>query len=223
MRLILNSIFLFVFFICSSALGDVFFKEYIIYTSGVKIGKLDWEIKIDNQNYSNNINLKSSGFLSTLYQFKGNYFSLGTINENILIPLIYKHEWKTKKIDKAMELGFNNNKLKFLKQRPVEKEKLRLNIYEFNQTKDPLSSFLQIIFGADTSLVVDGRRIYTMNAKHNKNIEQTIIEITNYSNLWTDHKRSDFEKITFNKKEGVFLPSEIFIYFDGRVFKLKEV
>ena len=62
-----------------------------------------------------------------------------------------------------------------------------------------------------------------MNAKHNKNIEQTIIEITNYSNLWTDHKRSDFEKITFNKKEGVFLPSEIFIYFDGRVFKLKEV
>ena len=114
------------------------------------------------------------------------------------------------------------DKHKSLKQSPVETEKLRLNIFEINQTKDPLSSFLQIIFGADTSLVVDGRRLYTMNARHDKNIEQTIIEIDNYYNLWADHKRSDFEKITFDKKDEGFLPFEILIYFDGRVFKLKE-
>ena len=46
MKLILNSFFLLVFSIPSLALGDIFFKEYIIYTSGIKVGKFNWEVKI---------------------------------------------------------------------------------------------------------------------------------------------------------------------------------
>jgi len=221
MKLILNSFFLLIFFTCSSAFADIFSKKYIIYTSGIKVGNLSWVVKINNNNYSNDIKLESGGLLSTLYVFEGSYTSSGNINKNILTPNKYSHSWKTSKVNKTMELVFNNNKLKSLEQNPIEKEKLRLNIFTINQTKDPLSSFLQIIFGEDTSLVVDGRRIYTMNARYNKNIEQTIIELNNYSNLWADHKRSDFEKITY-KIDGDFLPSKILIYFDGRVFKLKE-
>lgn len=221
MKLALSSIFLLLFLNCSSVLGDVFFKKYIIYTSGIKIGDLNWEVKIENKNYSNNINLKSSGLLSGLYSFKGEYFSSGGISNKVLKSKIYKHSWKTKKINKTMKLIFNENKLNTLEQNPIEKEKLRLNIYEINHTKDPLSSFLQIIFGVNKTLVVDGRRFYTMSSKYNENIKETVVEVNNYLNLWADHKRRSFEKIIF-KKNNDFLPSEIFIYFDARVFKLIE-
>ena len=222
MKLILSSLLLFIFFAPPPAFGDIFSKEYAIYTSGIKIGELSWEIKIINNNYSNNIRLKSGGLLSRLYRFEGDYFSSGNINNNTLTPKSYKHRWKTNKVDKKMELIFNNNKLKYLEQQPTEKEELRLNIFDTNQTKDPLSSFLQIIFGAKKSLVVDGRRLYTMNAKYNKNNGQVVIELNNYSNLWADHKKSDFEKVVFEKNDNDLLPSKIFIYFDGRVFKIKK-
>ena len=222
MKLVLNSFFLIMFFISPSTLGDVFFKEYAIYTSGIKIGKIDWKVEIVNKNYSNTIKISSEGLLSALYSFEGNYFSEGIINEKILTSNNYTHKWKTNKVNKKMELVFNDNKVESLKQSPAENEKIRLDIYKVNLVKDPLSSFLQIMFGAETSLVIDGRRVYTMNAKYNKNIKQTIVELTDYSNLWADHKRSDFEKITFEKNKEDFFPSKIFIYFDERVFKIKE-
>ena len=75
--------------------------------------------------------------------------------------------------------------------------------------------------GETSSLVVDGRRIYTMSAKFNKKDNKTIINISNYSNLWADHKRSKFEQISFEKEDGFLLPIKININFDGRVFKLE--
>ena len=41
--------------------------------------------------------------------------------------------------------------------------------------------------GEASSLVVDGRRIYTMSADFNKEENKTIISISEYSNLWADH------------------------------------
>ena len=195
MKFILSSIFLFIFFISSQVLGSVFFKEYSIYTSGIKIGKLSWELKINNNNYSNNIKLKNSGLLSSLYNFEGNYFSSWNIHNNVLTPSNYKHNWITNKVNKEMKLVFSNNKLKYLEQNPIEKEGLRINAYEIYLVKDPLSSFLQIIFGADSSMVIDGRRVYTMISKYNKNTNEVTIQLVNYSNLWADHKRSQFEKM----------------------------
>ena len=121
-----------------------------------------------------------------------------------------------------MNLGFENNALSSLNQTPYEKEKLRVDVFNIKQTKDPLSSFLEIIMGEASSLVVDGRRTYAMNAEFNKEENKTIINILNYSNLWADHKRSKFEQISFEKKDGVLLPIKINISFDGRVFKLEE-
>ena len=76
--------------------------------------------------------------------------------------------------------------------------------------------------GEKESLVVDGRRVYLMNAVFNKKTNQTIVGISNFSNLWADHKRNKFEKITFERKDLEFLPIKIFIYFDGRIFKLEQ-
>jgi hypothetical protein len=153
---------------------------------------------------------------------RGNYFSKGIVANNKLKPHTYNHVWKTNKTEKTMNLGFENNTLSSLNQTPYEKEKLRVDVFNIKQTKDPLSSFLEIIMGEASSLVVDGRRIYTMNAEFNEEENKTVINISDYSNLWADHKRSKFEQISFEKKDGVLLPIKINIHFDGRVFKLEE-
>ena len=202
--------------------AESFYKEFSIKVSGLKIGELVWVLEIDNNNYSNDIRLKSKGLLSAIYTFEGNYFSKGIVANNKLKPHTYNHVWKTNKTEKAMNLGFENNALSSLNQTQYEKEKLRVDVFNIKQTKDPLSSFLEIIMGEASSLVVDGRRIYTMNAKLNKEENKTVINISDYSNLWADHKRSKFEQISFEKKDGVLLPIKINIHFDGRVFKLEQ-
>ena len=121
-----------------------------------------------------------------------------------------------------MELIFNDGKLISLKQEPVEEEEIRLNVFDVQYTNDPLTAFQKIIVGEKSSLVVDGRRLYTMMARGDENNNQTTVEIVNYYNLWADHKRNKFEKIIFEKKINEILPYKMFIYFDGRVFKLEQ-
>ena len=160
--------------------------------------------------------------LSAIYRFEGEYFSEGVIENGLLKAKKYSHLWKTSKTLKKMSLVFNNNKIMSLDQEPIEKESLRINIFNLEGVNDPISSFLQIIKNGDSALVVDGRRLYMMNPIYNKDIDQTTISLEGYSNLWTDHKRSKFEKIAFKKNSGDLLPTKIFIYFDGRVFKLEQ-
>ena len=222
MRFILNNFFILLFFIGSPVYAESFYKKFSIKVSGLKIGELVWELEIDDDNYSNNIRLKSKGLLSAIYAFEGDYFSKGIVKNNKLKPHTYNHVWKTNKAEKTMNLSFENNTLSSLNQTPYEKEKLRIDIFNIKQTKDPLSSFLEIIMGKTSSLVVDGRRKYTMSAKFDKKENKTVINISDYSNLWADHKRSKFEQISFEKKDEALLPIKINIHFDGRVFKLEE-
>ena len=222
MRFILNNFFILLLFISSSVYAESFYKKFSIKVSGLKIGELVWKLEIDNDNYSNDIKLKSKGFLSAIYAFEGDYFSKGIVKNNKLKPHTYNHVWKTNKAEKTMNLSFENNLLSSLNQTPYEKEKLRIDVFNIKQTKDPLSSFLEIIMGKTSSLVVDGRRTYTMSAKFDKKENKTVINVSDYSNLWADHKRSKFEQISFEKKDEALLPIKINIHFDGRVFKLEE-
>tara|TARA_B100000965_G_scaffold400969_1_gene423842 strand:- start:654 stop:1319 length:666 start_codon:yes stop_codon:yes gene_type:complete len=221
MKLFLNSFFLLILLLCGRVYSEDFYKEFVVKVSGIKIGKLSWSVKIDETNYSNQLKLKSEGLLSGLYRFNGEYSSEGKVINKKLKPLKYNHLWKTKKIEKNMRLVFENNKLNSLYQKPNETERLRVNVYNVEESKDPLTSFLQIVLGETSSLVVDGRRIYTMNSFLDKKSYETTIEISNYANLWADHKRNKFEKITFEKEGKLFFPKKINIYFDGKVFKLE--
>tara|TARA_Y100000996_G_scaffold201521_1_gene158016 strand:- start:205 stop:876 length:672 start_codon:yes stop_codon:yes gene_type:complete len=220
MKLVLSSLFFFFLITCFSVSGQNINATYDIRVSSIKIGKLNWIAQLNNDNFSNEISLISEGLLSGLYSFEGRYLSEGEVNNQELTPSKYSHKWKTNKTNKKMSLVFHKNKLKFLSQEPYEKEHLRVNVYNIEKTKDPITSFLQIIMGAETALVVDGRRLYEMNAIYNNEDKQIIILINNYLNLWADHKRSKFEKIIFEKENGEMLPHAIDIHFDGRVFKL---
>ncbi len=222
MKLILNSFFVCVFFLCYPAFAAKIDKEYIVKVSGIKIGKINWKINMNEAVYSNEISLKSEGWLSSIYSFEGYYKSEGIIKENKMSPTNYSHNWKTNKVNKKMNLVFKNNKLFSLRQKPEEKESLRINLYDIKNAKDPLTSFLQIILGEKKSLVLDGRRTYTMNAVVDKESKSVIVEISNYLNLWADHKRNKFEKLTFEQGSLGSLPPKISIYFDGRVFRLAE-
>ena len=221
MRLFLNNLIIFIL-VCLPLQGEEVKKSYIVKVGGIKIGELVWEMNLTTNNYSNKLKLRSKGLLSGLYSFKGDYFSEGIKNKNELFSRKYTHFWQTKKNIKKMELGFEKNKLVALSQEPTEQEKLRLNVYDVENTNDPLTSFLKIIMGKQNTLVVDGRRLYNMEAQHSDKTKQTTIEISNYYNLWADHKRNKFEKIIFEKQNGEILPFKMYIYFDGRVFRLEE-
>ena len=221
MKLFLNNL-VFLFLFAWPVFGEEIKKNYVVKVGGIKIGELSWEIKIRNDVYSNRLSLQSKGLLSAIYRFKGEYFSEGLISERGLITKKYKHFWQTKKTIKNMELIFNEGKLISLKQEPAEEEEMRLNVFDVQYTNDPLTSFQKIILGEKRALVVDGRRLYTMIARHDENNNQTTIEIVDYNNLWADHKRNKFEKIIFEKKINDMLPYKMFIYFNGRVFRLEQ-
>ena len=82
--------------------AESFYKEFSIKVSGLKIGELVWILEIDNDNYSNDIKLKSKGLLSSIYTFEGNYFSKGIVANNKLKPHTYNHVWKTKKTEQTI-------------------------------------------------------------------------------------------------------------------------
>jgi hypothetical protein len=221
MKLCLNS-FVFLLLLCWPLFGQEVNKSYVVKVGGIKIGKLNWEIKISGDQYLNKLDLKSKGLLSAIYRFKGEYFSEGLIDKKRLIPKKYTHFWQTKKTIKNMELRFGESKLTSMKQEPAEKEEIRLNVFDIQYTNDPLTAFQKIMMGEKSALVVDGRRLYTMIARPNNNNNQITIAISNYSNLWADHKRNKFEKIIFEKQTEEILPYKMFIHFDGKVFKLEQ-
>ncbi len=221
MKLFLNSIVILSLF-CWPLYAEETYKNYTVKVAGIKIGELNWTIKLNKDEYLNKIYLRSRGLLTSIYSFSGEYFSEGLVYENKLVPKKYTHLWTTKKKQKKMNLVFDERKLKTLEQDPAENEEIRLNIFEVQHTNDPLTSFLKIMMGEKKALVVDGRRLYTMTSKMSENKEKSTIEISNYYNLWADHKRNKFEKIIFEKKPKAFLPYKMFIYFDGKIFRIEE-
>ncbi len=221
MRLFLSNL-IFLMFFCFPLCGEENSINYVVKVSGIKIGELNWEIKLETDKYTNKLRLKSKGLLSALYNFKGEYYSEGRIQNNELVSKKYTHFWKTKKATKRMDLNFKNKRLEKITQIPVEEEAIRLNVFSLDNINDPLTSFLKIMMNEKTALVVDGRRLYTMETQLEEKIGRTTIKISNYINLWADHKRNKFEKIIFEKNTDETLPYKMLIYFDGRVFNLEK-
>ena len=86
MRSILSNFFTLLFFISSPVYAESFYKEFSIKVSGLKIGELVWALKMDNNNYSNDIKLKSKGLLSAIYSFEGVYSSKAVSYTHLTLP-----------------------------------------------------------------------------------------------------------------------------------------
>ena len=196
--------------------------NYNVSTSGIKIGEFSWELEVNKDEYNTTIYLENSGIFSPLYKFEGKYVSSGKINNGVFKSFKYKQYWKTRKKIKVIEMDFDNYLIN-LYQNPEEKELSRIDLKKLYLYFDPITSFINILSGAEIAKTVDGRRVYVMKRNDSKDQKKITIEIKNYKNIWADHKRNDLKKIEFLVEDEVFLPESINIYFKDRVFKLKKV
>ena len=118
-----------------------------------------------------------------------------------------------------------------LVQNPKENETPRIDYFNIKGLIDPLSSFLNILTNTLNNFkTIDGRRLYKMLLDFEKkdgNIVSKKIIITDYSNIWADHKRNELKYIitkqSFLKKEDKYFPNNIKIKHKGLVFKLTKI
>ncbi len=207
------------FLISSASYASEIIAEYSVSTSGIKIGKFTWSLNINNGNYETKIFLKNSGLFSPLYKFKGEYISRGEVKNDYFNTKYYRQYWETNKLTKIIEMTFVE-KLNELVQEPKEKEHARINLNDLFGYNDPIVSFVNILKGNDSIKTIDGRRIYVMKKKIEKNADKIVVEINDYQNIWADHKRNDLNKIEFILEKENFLPTKINIFFKDRIFRL---
>ncbi len=206
--------------------GSIHAKEfntnYIVSTSGIKIGEFNWLLNIDGDEYKTEIYLKNNKFLSALYNFEGRYLATGTVENKVFKSKKYEQNWRSNKRVRVIKMSFDDYLINLF-QKPTELEEPRINLNELIQYTDPITSFINILNGHSYIRTIDGRRVYTMYRKEITNNEVMVLEIKNYKNIWADHKRNDLKKIEFLVGENAFLPEKIMIYFKKRVFVLKRL
>ena len=210
-----------VFVASGGLLAKSYYSEYRVFTSGVTIGELFWELDIDEKKYFTEIKLKDRGFLSSLFSFDGHYVSNGHVYEGVFFPIEYSQKWETNKKKRNIQIKFKKSKISKIVQEPKEVEFPRLDMYDLVEYSDPLTSFIKLLFGFSESKTFDGRRVYVMVKKlddNEKNKKTYIIDA--YNNIWADHNRNDLEEITIIKKPGDILPDAVYINFKGRLFKV---
>ena len=215
----LITIYIFIFF--NTSLASEFEVNYNVSTSGIKIGEFNWFLNLNENSYTTKIDLKNSGLLSTFYKFKGDYTSIGIIENQMFKSKNYNQNWQTKKQTKIVKMSFDDY-LTSLSQNPKEKELSRIDLDKLFEYFDPITSFLNILSGFDNVKTIDGRRIYIMKKKKLLEDNRITIEIKDYKNIWADHNRNDLKKIEFLIKKDLLFPEKITIYFKDRVFKLQK-
>ena len=223
MKLILIKIIICVCLLLSNAWAKEIFSEYSVSTAGVKIGEFSWKLDLYDGYYKIQINLKSTGLISSFYNFEGEYLSSGILQDRTFKSRNYKQFWETKKKTKIIEIKFTDELIN-IEQIPKEDEAPRINFSDLSGYNDPLTSFLNVLINSKSVNTIDGRRIYSMkkNSKED-NLNKVSIQIKEYKNIWADHDRNDLKKIEFFLEDNNFLPLSINIFYKKRVFKLKKI
>ncbi len=214
------SIFLFLIF-NQSALSQSVEVVYNLKTKGVNVGSLVWQLNTTEDSYKTSILLESNKLISFLYKFNGEYVSEGRVENGSFYPISYIQNWQTKKKFRNVKLFFNNSKVSQLIIDPEEKEHSRINYKDIGGFKDPVASFLEILFNNQPSKTIDGRRVYLLFPKISENYTKIIIK--DYINIWADHKRNDLEYLELYKDGGGIMPKKIIINFKGSLFLLTKI
>jgi len=216
---LLFSVLLFFLIVGQSLFAQDIKHKYLIKTKGITIGNLTWNLNIAENTYETFIELKNKGFLSKFYSFSGKYSAAGVIKEKIFFPTRYVQRWKTANKNKYVELKFKYGKVESLTLGPEESELSRIQYKELENYKDPLSSFISILFSGLQSYTIDGRRAYLLSPDKKSNK----ILIKEYVNIWADHKKNDLEYLEIQRGVGNILPEKIIIKFKGSLYYLKKI
>ena len=133
----------------------------------------------------------------------------------------YYQYWKTKKKEKIVNIIFKNKKIIKMEIFPTEIELPRIEYKKIQGHNDPLTSFLNILLNQKPAQTIDGRRIYLLNPVKKEGGMK--IQIKDYTNIWTDHKRNDLEYIEVFLDKNHLLPRKINIMFKGSIFYLDKI
>ena len=148
--------------------GDIS-SEYIIKVKGLTIGTLNWNLEMTDTFYNFTVSLKNKGFLSNIYNFNGNYNSVGSIENGNFIPNKYRQKWQTKNKYREVEIVFVDRKIISLSLLPTEKESPRINIRNLVIIKFAANvSLMQISFWFSISItmIYDKNKLVIHNIKH---------------------------------------------------------
>ena len=83
--------------LASGVSAENFSAKYKVTTKSLTIGELFWNLNKNDKTYKLNIELKSKGFLSSVFKFSGSYAVSGFLKDGAFIPHHYTQEWLTKK------------------------------------------------------------------------------------------------------------------------------
>ena len=216
MKLIFS--FFIIIFISQPLFSKNYEAQYNIKTKGLLVGRLFWNLEINDVDYKVFIKFKSKGVLSAIYNFNGNYETIGRIINGNLTPLQYSQFWKTKNKQRDVKIIFFYLKIIKLNIEPKEKELPRIKYLDLINYSDPLTSFLNILLKNIPSYTIDGRRTYLLSPIINKNSRKIITK--EYKNIWADHKRNNLEYLEFYQNKNEILPDKITIMFKGSLFYL---
>ena len=190
MKFFFSIFFLLLLLICLPLLSKEFVAEYKVKTKGIVIGKLLWQLDLNDENYKISIHLDNSNVFLGLYEFRGRYSAQGKIIKKVFLPEHYSQLWKTKKKKREVDIVFVDKKISKLNLQPQEKELPRFNYYKLVDYKDPLTSFLEILINKKPSKTIDGRRAYILSPDLDN--FNTKVSIKEYNNIWADHNKNDF-------------------------------
>lgn len=221
-------VFVFSFCALANTNAKTIKASYDVEVGKLNLGKMNWEVEINNNNYKIIVSLQDDGLLSAFYKFEGNYLTVGKIENGFFFPQNYKQFWSTKKKTRNIEMVFENNFVKGLYLFPEEKEFARIDYFALKNFHDPLSSFLNILLKKKNSYTIDGRRIYTMEidkiVKNNEFVSKKIL-IKDFKNIWADHKRKGLEYIEIVQNDSnaeFFMPLVIKIKYKGVLYSLNK-
>ena len=163
----IKKIFFFTFIIFSTgASSSNIVVQYDIIWNKILLGKIGWEINFNQTNYEFVIELKSEGLADNFYPFYGKHYSNGMIVGGQFVPKEYYQIWETKKKNRFINLKFDNKKIVFFEIKPSEHKDPKINFFELENPKDPVSAALELIIINNEKWVkniFDGRRTYTMS------------------------------------------------------------
>jgi hypothetical protein len=83
-------------------------STYAVEWKSIQLGELYWNIALNEDNYSINFNLKSSGLLDALYTYESKSIALGKISRGTLITDIYTSTSKNSKRSWYQNIQFIN-------------------------------------------------------------------------------------------------------------------
>lgn len=221
---------LLIFFVCSNLPAKNLKATYVVEIGAINLGTVKWSIDLENNNYKTHILLDDKGLFSGLYKFEGNYSSGGIIVNGKYISSEYLQHWKTKQKTRDVKILFDKERVSDLVIKPEETEQARVNFKEVDNLVGPLASFLNILTNDKNEFkTFDGRRLYNMYIENIIEEKEKVIKkivISDYVNIWADHKRNDLKFIVVEQptiSKDLFFPSIIKIKNKGLVFKLTKI